>query len=101
MKLYPLFANICGRTVLVVGGGDVAARKVAALLGAGACVRLGAPAVDARLASWIAARVIEYLPGEFQERWLDGVWLAIAATDHTETNRRVAYAAGRGASSST
>ena len=42
MGLYPLFADLRGREVLVVGGGEVAARKVAALLRAGALVRLHA-----------------------------------------------------------
>ena len=45
MALYPLFADLDGREVLVVGGGEVAARKVAALLRAGARVRLHAQAV--------------------------------------------------------
>ena len=35
MKLYPLFADLSRRAVLVVGGGPVAERKVAALLGGG------------------------------------------------------------------
>ncbi|MEP6899756.1 MAG: NAD(P)-dependent oxidoreductase, partial [Rhodanobacter sp.] len=34
MKLYPLFADLSRRAVLVVGGGVVAERKVSALLGA-------------------------------------------------------------------
>jgi uroporphyrin-III C-methyltransferase/precorrin-2 dehydrogenase/sirohydrochlorin ferrochelatase len=43
MKLYPLFADLRGRAVLVVGGGVVAERKVAALLEAQATVRVAAP----------------------------------------------------------
>src|SRR5690606_16243952 len=39
MTLYPLFADLAGREVLVVGAGEVAARKIAALLKAGARVR--------------------------------------------------------------
>ena len=47
MKLYPLFADLKGLPVLVVGGGSVARRKVAALRDAGAQVRVGAPHIDA------------------------------------------------------
>jgi len=41
--LFPLFADLNGRAVLVVGGGAVAGRKVEALLHAGARPRVGAP----------------------------------------------------------
>ena len=94
MSLYPLFADLRGRTVLVVGGGDVAARKVAALLGAGANVRVGALRLGAQLQSQQAAGRFEFLPGAFNAGWLDGCWLVIAATDEPQTNRHVASAAG-------
>jgi len=93
MKLYPLFAALTDRTVLVVGGGDVAERKSAALLAAGARVRVGSPALNARLAGWAADGRIAHLPGAFSDEWLDDVWLVIAATDNADVNRRVAAAA--------
>lgn len=45
--LLPLFVNLAGRRVLVVGGGPVAASKLTALLAAGADVRVVAPEVHA------------------------------------------------------
>ena len=42
-RLFPLFADLRDRTVLVVGGGAVARRKVEALLATGARIRVGAP----------------------------------------------------------
>jgi uroporphyrin-III C-methyltransferase/precorrin-2 dehydrogenase/sirohydrochlorin ferrochelatase len=94
MKLYPLFADLAGRTVLVVGGGEVALRKIAALLAAGAAVRVGAPALHPQLAQWAAQGRIRHVPGFFHEDWLERVWLVIAATDDAGTNRQVAAAAG-------
>src|SRR5690606_17151835 len=44
-RLFPLFADLRDRTVVVVGGGAVAARKVEALLGTGARIVVGAPAL--------------------------------------------------------
>ena len=90
MKLYPLFADLSGRRVLVVGGGRVASRKVEALLKANARVRVGAIAFDAAL------RIrpdIEMIEGEFDESWLDDAWLVVAATNDKATNRRVAEVA--------
>jgi uroporphyrin-III C-methyltransferase/precorrin-2 dehydrogenase/sirohydrochlorin ferrochelatase len=91
--LFPLFADLRGRLVLVVGGGGVAARKVHSLLEAGAAVRVGAPILNPALTQLVAAQRIEHRPGEFDAGWLDGAWLAIAATDDEAVNRAVAAAA--------
>ena len=90
--LFPLFADLQGRTVLVVGGGAVARRKVAALLEAGAAVVVGAPELVPELTAWAASGRIRHLPGRFEPDWLDAVWLAVAATDDADTNRAVAEA---------
>ena len=89
-RLFALFANLSGKRVLVVGGGTVARRKVAALLRSGARVAVGAPELESELAALVAQGAIEHFPGEFRETWFDGVWLAVAATDDREVNRRVA-----------
>jgi uroporphyrin-III C-methyltransferase/precorrin-2 dehydrogenase/sirohydrochlorin ferrochelatase len=93
MKLYPLFADLAKRTVLVVGGGDVAARKSAALLAAGAHVRVGAPVLGTQLAPWAAQGRVVHVPGNYTDDWLSGVWLVVAATDDRMLNRRIAEAA--------
>ncbi|QDA57961.1 siroheme synthase CysG [Thermomonas aquatica] len=92
-KLFPLFADLRGRRVLVVGGGTVARRKVEALLDAGARVVVGAPALEPTLAEWKANARIEHIEGVFAAQWLDAAWLVIAATDDVETNRAVVDAA--------
>jgi uroporphyrin-III C-methyltransferase/precorrin-2 dehydrogenase/sirohydrochlorin ferrochelatase len=91
--LFPLFADLRGRTVLVVGGGAVAARKVAALLEAGASVRVGAPELEPGLQALADSRRIVHRAGRFQPWWLDSVWLVVAATDDAAVNRSVADAA--------
>jgi len=80
-RLYPLFADLRGRIVLVVGGGAVAARKVAALISAGAQVRVGAPALEHGLQEMAARGEIAHLRGVFQHDWLHEAWLVVAATD--------------------
>ncbi len=92
--LFPLFADLRSRRVVVVGGGAVARRKVEPLLESGAAVVLGAAELrDATLRQWVAEGRIAWLPGVFHERWLDGAWLVIAATDNADTNRAVVQAA--------
>ena len=93
MKLYPLFADLKGRRALVVGGGTVAARKVAALLKANANVRVGAIEINDEVRTLHAQGRIELRHGPFEESWLDCVWLVVAATNDVAVNRRIAEAA--------
>lgn len=96
MKLYPLFADLAGRRVLVVGGGAVAERKAEALLDAGATVVVGAPSISPALQARVSAGRMHVRLGAFEEAWLDEVWLVIAATNEPLLNRRIAtLAAGR------
>jgi uroporphyrin-III C-methyltransferase/precorrin-2 dehydrogenase/sirohydrochlorin ferrochelatase len=90
MKLYPLFADITGRPVLVVGGGAVAERKAAALVAAGADVTVGSPALSAGLQVLADKGRITVLAGHFDACWLDAVWLVVAATDDPALHRRIA-----------
>ena len=91
-QLFPLFADLRGRIVLVVGGGAVARRKAEALLAAGARVRVGAPRLIEELAVLARTGSIEYRHGDFADAWLDDAWLAIAATDDVAINAAVAAA---------
>lgn len=93
MGLYPLFADLTGLPVLVVGGGHVAERKIAALLAAGAQVRVGAPALTPLLMQQVEEGKLEHHASSFQPTWLNGMWLVIAATDDRDLNAQVAAAA--------
>lgn len=90
-RLYPLFADLAGKRVLVVGGGTVALRKTRTLLEAGAEVTVGAPDHLPALAS-LRVRLAF---GAFDERWLDQAWLVVAATDDAQVNAAVAAACAR------
>jgi len=92
--LFPLFADLSGREVLVVGGGEVAARKIEALLQAGAQVRVYAHALNGTLSQWLVEDRIHRLEGAFDPGWLDTVWLLVAATDDRAFNAELAREAG-------
>ena len=91
--LFPLFLDLSGRLVVVVGGGTVAARKIQPLLDAGAKVRVGALSLADDVAQWAREGRIEFLQGPFDETWLDDAWLVVAATDDDDVNHQVAAAA--------
>ncbi len=91
--LFPLFLDLRNRRVLVVGGGRVAARKVPALLDAGADVVVVAPALDAALRALAASKRITHRPARFAPDQIDDVWLVLAATNNRTVNQAVADAA--------
>ena len=90
--LFPLFLKLAGRSVLLVGGGTVAAGKARALAEAGARVTVVSPLVTPALAELAGARGWAVHARAFATADLDGVWLAIAAAPPV-VNREVSVAA--------
>jgi siroheme synthase-like protein len=101
--LLPLFLNLTGRAVLLVGGGPVAAAKLTQLVGAGAHVRVVSPEIRAEIAALAQELTPSLEPQQpapqiiltqrpFEPADLDGVWLVVAAAT-PEVNRQVAEVA--------
>lgn len=87
---YPVSLNIRGRKCLVIGGGQVAARKVAGLLEHGALVRVISPELCPELADLAASREITALARQYRAGDLEGAFVAIIATDDRRVNRAAA-----------
>jgi uroporphyrin-III C-methyltransferase/precorrin-2 dehydrogenase/sirohydrochlorin ferrochelatase len=93
MDFLPVSLAIRDRLCVVVGGGEVATRKVAMLRKAGGKVKVIAPALSDTLARLARTSDIEHVARRFVDRDLDGAMLVIAATDEGEINRAVFDAA--------
>ncbi len=93
MQALPIFFNIKNRHCVVIGGGEVAMRKVAMLLKADADVTVVSPEICHELQDLVAARKIKYEKAYFVENQLQGVCLVVAATDDAMTNEAVSISA--------
>lgn len=82
-----------GRTSVVIGGGEVALRKVGMLLKADATVVVVSPELCPELEEWSAQGRVTHVVARFEPAQLDGAQLVIAATDDEEVNRSVSIAA--------
>ena len=90
-KPYPIvLTQLAGLRCVVVGGGEVAVRKVRALLDSGALVTVISPVLHPELAELLAAGQIEHLVRRYEVGDLAGAFLVIAATDRREVNAAVA-----------
>jgi len=94
MEYLPIFVDINGRPCTVIGGGEVAVRKVSLLRRAGARVTVVAPELEADLAALAADGSIGHVARAFEPADLDGARLVIAATDDRAVNERVSAEAG-------
>ncbi len=91
--LYPVNLTVAGRRCLVVGGGRVAAQKVAGLLECEADVHVVAPLVTEPLRALAADGTIRLAERPYEPADLDGCRLVITATDDPAVNRAVFEAA--------
>lgn len=93
MDFLPVFLRVRGQPCLVVGGGEVALRKVQSLMRAGAKVTVVAPQlVEGLLALAVEGR-ITHLEKSFEVSDLSGSILVVSATNHATVNQEVYQAA--------
>jgi uroporphyrin-III C-methyltransferase / precorrin-2 dehydrogenase / sirohydrochlorin ferrochelatase len=89
MQALPIFYKINNRRCIVIGGGEVATRKVTVLLKADADVTVISPDICHELQELLAAKKIKYEKANFVENQLQGACLVVAATDDAMTNKAV------------
>ncbi len=95
MRYYPAFLDLAGRSCLVVGGGEIALRKLRLLLKAEARITLVAPAAIDEVAALAAEGRIEWLRRGFRNSDVAGRALVQGATGLHSVDLRVSKAAKR------
>ena len=90
---YPAGLRLAGRKVLVVGGGNVAQRRVPTLLAAGADVHLVSPMVTPAIEGLVGSGEVTWSERGFVDEDVDEAWYVMAATDDAEVNARVSVLA--------
>jgi precorrin-2 dehydrogenase / sirohydrochlorin ferrochelatase len=96
VRLYPIMMNLTGKRVVVIGGGSVAARKVASLMESGASVAVISPELTEELGRLARAGTITWIPEAFEEAFLDrfpDLALVFGATNRREVNVKIHKAA--------
>ncbi|NPU84808.1 MAG: bifunctional precorrin-2 dehydrogenase/sirohydrochlorin ferrochelatase [Syntrophaceae bacterium] len=89
MAYYPVNLDIAGRRCVVVGGGQVAERKVERLVECGARVAVLSRRLTDRLAEMARAGTVEHIDSEYEPEKLGEAMLVIGATDREDVNDAV------------
>ena len=89
MAKYPIFLELSGRRVVVIGGGAVAVRKAQSLLSAGARLVVVAEKIDDMLTALCQGTNAELIKSKYSKDYLAVAVLAIAATNDHQLNRRI------------
>lgn len=90
---YPVFLQLAKKKVLVIGAGEVAERKIQALLASNAEILLLAKKINKNIQNLIDNKQIIYLGEDFQEEFIDEVFFIISATDDREFNQKISQIA--------
>lgn len=93
MDFLPIFLNVKNKPCLVVGGGPIAARKVALLQKAGADVTVISPKQCNEIQRFQAEKALHVVDRVFADDDIQQQTLVIAATEHQDVNEHIAAVA--------
>ena len=86
---YPVYLNLRGRRCVIVGGGTVAEGKISRLLDSGAEICVVSPDATPGIRQFVADGAVRWEQRRYESGDLDGAFIAIAATNVREVNRRI------------
>ena len=90
MRYYPIYLDIDKQPVIVIGGGEIAFRKIEVLLDAGARVTVISPNLYPDLAKLVDQKEVQHISRTYQPGDLTGYRICFVGTDDTSVNNVVA-----------
>lgn len=92
-ETYPIMVNLENKVVVVIGGGQVAYRKILGLINTDALITVISPVIHIKINELVATNQITWKRKLFEPKDLDDALLIIAATNHKVVNEHVALSA--------
>jgi siroheme synthase-like protein len=87
---YPIFLDIENRSVVIIGGGNVCARKAETMMKYGARVTIVSPDFTDEIKKWARDGALQIRRKKYEESDLDGANIVIASTDDQSVNEQIA-----------
>ena len=89
MKYYPVNLDMTNKRCVIVGGGDIAERKVERLLECGAQVTVVSKSLTPVLKARKKTGQMDHIDRDYEDQALDGAFMVIGATDRNDVNERI------------
>ena len=87
---YPIFLDIEDRNVVIIGGGNVCARKAETMMNYGAKVTIVSPEFTEEIEQWGREGKLTIRRKRYDDADLDGANIVIASTDDQSVNEQIA-----------
>ena len=87
---YPIFLDIENRNVVIIGGGEVCARKAETMMSYGAKVTIVSPKFTPEIEQWAGNGQLAIQRKRYETTDIEDAHIVIASTDDTPVNERVA-----------
>ena len=89
MKYYPVNLDMTNKRCVIVGGGEIAERKVERLLECGAQVTVVSKSLTPVLKARKKTGQMDHIDRDYEDQALDGAFMVIGATDRNDVNERI------------
>ena len=89
MKYYPVNLDMTNKRCVVVGGGEIAERKVERLLECGAQVTVVSKSLTPVLKARKKTGQMDHIDRDYEDQALDGAFMVIGATNRNDVNERI------------
>lgn len=88
-KYYPVMLQLENSNCLLIGGGNVAQRKLEKLLESGANVIIVSPDITDFINKFVISGKVKWIADTYKSSYLEGIWLVICATNDNAVNEKV------------
>ena len=88
-KYYPMMLNIENKECLIVGGGDIAHRKILELIEYGASITLVSPSINEGIKLLVDNRSINYIQDRYDKAYVENAYIVVASTNDCKANNQI------------
>lgn len=88
-KYYPMMLNIENKECLIIGGGEIAYRKILELIEYGASIKLVSPSINAAIKVLVDNRSINYIQDIYDKSYVENAYIVVASTNDSRVNNQI------------
>jgi len=88
-KYYPIMLNIENKKCLIVGGGDIAYRKILELMDYGACIIVVSPNINEDIKVFVDNKSINYIHDRYDKVYIENAYIVVASTNDNKVNNDI------------